>query len=143
MKLYENVVDYKISKHGNAYIDPNAIAVVCPECCSVNLTRTDETSTSFRCNDCGCEFRPHAYKRMTKFGKFISKLLLILTIIFTIGAVAAFIGGIIYISIVDGETSGGIPDNDLQVGLFIMVVIPIICGGLAKICGLIEGFVCS
>lgn len=96
MKFREQVVKYDIDKHGSAYVDYSTPIYICPECSSSETKLKKGCSSSYVCPDCGCEFRPRQVYEITKAGKTMEKILVVLIVLCVIGIIAGLVIPIIF-----------------------------------------------
>ena len=96
MKFREQVVKYDIDKHGSAYVDYSTPIYICPECSSAEAKIKTGCSITYKCPDCGCEFRPHQVYEITKAGKTMEVILVILIVLCAIGVIAGLVAPIAF-----------------------------------------------
>lgn len=98
MKLREEVPRYHIEEHGNLYVDPEALMIMCPECGSVDLTKR-ENSGIFECKDCGCAFETWIGTELNNKGKAVHYIITVFVIIFCALFFITLFGGLIWYEI--------------------------------------------
>lgn len=96
MKFREQVVKYDIDKHGSAYVDYSTPVYICPECSSVETKLKAGFNVTYACSDCGCEFRPRQVYEITKAGKTMESILVVLIVLCVIGVIAGLVIPIIF-----------------------------------------------
>ena len=96
MKFREQVVKYDIDKHGSAYVDYSVPIYICPECSSAETKLKKGLSATYECHDCGCEFRPHRVHEITRAGKTMQIILVILFVLCMIGVIAGIVAPIAF-----------------------------------------------
>lgn len=141
MKLRENVPRYNIETHGNLYVDPEALIVMCPECASIDLSKREGTSI-FKCNDCGCTFEPWIGSQLTKTGKAMHYILSILVLIFCALFFITLFGGLIWYEIKKQQLGEDVAKDIYQAkaclisvfGACISLVLAAVCAHIDKEC---------
>ncbi|MBO7448951.1 MAG: hypothetical protein J6U54_01165 [Clostridiales bacterium] len=138
MKLRENVPRYNIEKHGNLYVNPEAITVICPECGNIELHKS-ENSDIFECPECGCTFETWIGRELTKTGKVVHIILLALTIIFCVMVLATLIGGLAWYGIKKEQLGEDAAADAYQTKVVLFCVIaPLTSIILAAVCSGID-----
>lgn len=138
MKLRENVPRYNIEIHGNLYVDPEALIVMCPECASIDLSKREGTSI-FKCNDCGCTFEPWIGSQLTKTGKAVHYILSVLVLIFCALFFITLFGGLIWYEIKKRQLGEDVAKDIYQTkATLISALGPIISLALAAVCAHID-----
>ena len=85
-KYREETTEYDVTKHGDQYSPQTCFGVVCPECCSTDITIRNDSGevyehmsyNNFHCENCGCEFSADRYFKLNEKGKKLHKFLDIL-----------------------------------------------------------------
>lgn len=96
MNFREQVVKYDIDKHGSAYVDYSTPIYICPECSSTEAKLKEGCSSTYVCQDCGCEFRPRQVYEITRAGKRMQVVLAVLIVLCVIGVLAGIIAPVAF-----------------------------------------------
>lgn len=85
-KYREETTEYEVRKHGDQYSPQTCFGVVCPECCSTDISVHNDSGevyehisyNNFHCENCGCEFSADRYFKLNEKGEKLHKFLDIL-----------------------------------------------------------------
>lgn len=121
MKLREPIQRYSVGKHGSEYLIYPSLAMLCPECQSMNI-REVNSSGDYLCTDCGCEFDTWIGSELTSFGKFMDKFTKVMVVISVVLAGVCLIAGSVYLFHLEKVYGyGNIPDNLDLIGLAVAI----------------------
>lgn len=97
MKLREENVDYEVIQHGMEYQEPikDEPVFLCPECCSDDVRRKDNSAAEYICKNCGCIFSACKGYERTELGNMVRDVLFIFMVLLLIGAVVSFVAGLV------------------------------------------------
>lgn len=132
MKFREQVVKYDIDKHGSTYVDYSAPIYICPECSSAEVQLKKGCNTTYKCPDCGCEFRPHQVYEITKAGKVMHVILAVLIILCVIGVIAGLIVPVVFMlhqeKVLGRELARELYSTKCIIAVFVVPIISLIFG---------------